>query len=118
MRSNSNLNYAVKFYSDTVRQGIGTSRRETQKQNAGQSPFVHSWATHRRYLESIYQFKSFAQGHGIKRVDRLTPDIRDAWLSEKIKYRVSENTVKNDLCAINKFFSVIGRSDLKVSSHG
>jgi integrase len=112
------LNYAVTFYADTVTQGIGTSRRETQKQYAGQSPFVHSWATHRRYLDSINQFKNFSQAHGINRVDRLDTTIRDAWLREKIRYGVSENTIKNDICALNKFMATIGRSDLKITSHG
>ena len=118
MRSNSNLNYAVKYYAVMVRQGIGTSRRESQRQHAGQSPFIHSWATHRRYLDSINQFKNFSQAHGINRVDRLTSDIRDAWLAEKIRYGVSENTIKNDICTINKFLSTTGRSDLIITSHG
>lgn len=118
MRSNSNLNYAVTVYADTVKQGIGTSRRQTQKQYAGQSPLVHSWATHRRYLDSINQFKNFSQAHGTNRVDRLDVTIRDAWLRKKIRYGVSENTIKNDICALNKFMATIGRSDLKIASHG
>jgi len=114
LRPKAGLTYALQFYSKIARIGSGVSRREVTRPKKELSPFIHAFSTFDRYMGIAKEFVLFCQKKGITRLHKLSYDAVEGFLMEKIIVRkVSRNTVETNVCALQKFFHVCGRHDLR-----
>ena len=111
IRANSGLTYALEYAGEVLKEGIGVSKAEVYAENDGRSPYIHSWSTFNRYMGIAKEFVNDMKEMGINRLDQLSySDVRE-WLEAKVEY-VTEKTMKVNMCALEKFFEVVGRDDL------
>ncbi len=114
LRPKAGLTYALQFYSRIAQVGFGISRRELTRPRKELSTFIHACSTFDRYMGIAKEFVQFCQKKGVTRLHKLTYDTVEDFLMEKITVRkVLRNTVKTNVCALQKFFHVCGRWDLR-----
>jgi len=114
LRPKAGLTYALQFYSRIVQVGFGISRRELTRPRKELSTFVHACSTFNRYMGIAKEFVLFCQKKGVTRLHKLSYDSVEDFLMEKIAVQgVLRNTVKTNVCALQKFFHVCGRWDLR-----
>ncbi len=107
------MTYALVYFSKLARLGIGMSRREVTRQTENLSPFIHSWSTFDRYLGICKEFVIFCRNHEVNRLHKLHYDTVEAFLMAKIDKERYENTLKTNMCALQKFFNGCNRPDLR-----
>src|SRR5208337_3806207 len=106
--------YALQFYSRIAQIGFGISRRGLTRPKKELSPFIHAFSTFDRYMGIAKEFVLFCQKKGVTRLHKLTYDDVEGFLMEKIIVReVLRNTVETNVCALQKFFHVCCRYDLR-----
>jgi len=114
LRPKAGLTYALQFYSRIARIGFGISRRGLTRPKKELSPFIHAFSTFDRYMGIAKEFVLFCQKKGVTRLHKLTYDDVEGFLMEKIIVReVLRNTVETNVCALQKFFHVCCRYDLR-----
>ncbi len=114
LRPKAGLTYALEFYARIARIGLGISRRELTRPRKELSTFIHAFSTFDRYMGIAKEFVQFCQKKGVTRLHKLTYDEVKGFLMEKIAVReVLRNTVQTNVCALQKFFHVCGRHDLR-----
>ena len=113
MNPKSGMTYALEHFSELARVGIGISRREVTKGTEKSSPFIHSWDTFDRYLGIAKEFVQFCCTHGVNKLHKLHYDTVEAFLMAKIADDKARNTLKVNMCALQKFFNGCNRPDLR-----
>jgi len=114
LRPKAGLTYALQFYSRIAQVGFGVSRREMTRPRKELSTFIHACSTFDRYMGIAKEFVLFCRKKGVTRLHKLTYDTVEDFLMEKITVReVLRNTVKTNVCALQKFFHVCCRWDLR-----
>lgn len=113
MNPKSGMTYALEHFAELARVGIGISRREVTKGTARSSPFIHSWDTFDRYLGICKEFVLFCRDHQVTRLHKLTYATVEAFLMAKIADDKTRNTLKTNMCALQKFFNGCNRPDLR-----
>jgi integrase len=114
LRPKAGLTYALEFYAKVARIGFGISRREMTRPRKELSPFIHAFSTFDRYMGIAKEFVLFCQNKGVTRLHKLTYDTIEDFLMEKIIVgEVRRNTVETNVCALQKFFHVCCRYDLR-----
>ncbi len=114
LRPKAGLSYALEFYSKVARIGSGISRREITRPTKNLSPFIHAFSTFDRYMGIAKEFVQFCRKKEITRLHKVTYDTVEAFLIDKIIARgVSRNTIETNVCALQKFFHVCGRYELR-----
>lgn len=114
LRPKAGLTYALEFYSKIARIGCGISRREITRPTKNLSPFIHAFSTFDRYMGIAKEFVQFCRKKGITRLHKVTYDTVEDFLMNKIIVRgASRNTIETNVCALQKFFNVCGRYDLR-----
>jgi hypothetical protein len=114
LRPKAGLTYALEFYSRITRIGFGISRREMTRPRKELSSFIHAYSTFRRYMGIAKEFVQFCKKKEITRLHKLTYDSVEDFLMEKITVcGVVRSTVKTNVCALQKFFHVCCRYDLR-----
>jgi len=114
LRANSGLTYALSWAAEYLSQGIGMSKAEVYAGNDGRSPYIHSFSTFDRYMGVAKEFVRDMKEMGINRLDQVKYEHVREWLESKSEY-VSEKTMKVNMCALEKFFSAVGREDIAES---
>jgi integrase len=107
------MTYALVYFSKLARLGISMSRREVTRQTEHLSPFIHSWSTFHRYLGICKEFVMFCRNHEVNRLHKVTYATVEAFLMAKITKERVENTLKVNMCALQKFFNGCNRPDLR-----
>ena len=119
LRTKAGLTYVLEFYSKIARIGFGISRREMTRPRKELSSFIHAFSTFRRYMGIAKEFVQFCKKKGITRLHKLSYDAVEDFLMEKIVVReASRNTVETKVCALQKFFHVCCRYDLRDKLQG
>ncbi len=78
------------------------------------SPFIHAYSTFDRYMGIAKEFVQFCKKKGVTRLHKLSYDSVEDFLMDKIIAReVVRSTVKTNVCALQKFFHVCCRYDLR-----
>jgi integrase len=114
LRPKAGLTYALEYYSRIARIGLGISRREMTRTTKNLSPFIHAFSTFDRYMGITKDFVQFCRKKGVTRLHTVTYDAVEGFLVDKITVRgVSRNTIESNVCALQKFFHVCGRYDLR-----
>jgi integrase len=114
LRPKAGLTYALGFYSRIARIGFGISRREMTRPHKELSSFIHAFSTFDRYMGIAKEFVQFCQKKGITRLHKLSYNTVEGFFMEKITVReVSRNTIETNVCALQKFFHVCCRYDLR-----
>ena len=114
LRPKAGLTYALQFYSRIARIGFGISRRDMTRPKKELSSFIHAFSTFRRYMGIAKELVLFCKKKGITRLHKLSYDSVEGFLMEKIIVcGVMRNTVETNVCALQKFFHVCGRHDLR-----
>ena len=113
MNPKSGMTYALEHFSELARVGIGISRREVTKGTERSSPFIHSWDTFDRYLGICKEFVLFCRNQGVNKLHKLHYDTVEAFLMAKIEKERVKNTLKANMCALQKFFNGCNRPDLR-----
>ena len=113
MNPKSGMTYALEHFSELARVGMGVSRREVTKGTEKSSPFIHSWDTFDRYLGVCKEFVMFCRSQGVNKLHKLHYATVDAFLMNKIDKEKVKNTLKVNMCALQKFFSGCNRPDLR-----
>ncbi len=113
MNPKSGMTYALEQFAELARVGIGISRREVTKKTGRSSPFIHSWDTFDRYLGICKEFVQFCCSHGVNKLHKLRYDTVEAFLTAKIADDRTRNTLKVNMCALQKFFNGCNRPDLR-----
>ncbi len=112
LRERSNIAYAFRVACDVWKQGIGESRKAVEDANNKKSIYTHSFSTFNRYAGIGKEFVNFCKGYGVNRIDKLSYNTAKGFIDAKIEKRLSQKTIKVNLCAIEKLFDVIGRQDI------
>jgi hypothetical protein len=107
------MTYALVYFSKLARLGNGMSRREVTRQTEHLSPFIHSWSTFDRYLGICKEFVMFCRDREVNRLHKVTYATVEAFLMDKITKERVENTLKVNMCALQKFFNGCKRPDLR-----
>jgi integrase len=113
MNPKSGMTYALEHFSELARVGIGISRREVTKGTERSSPFIHSWDTFDRYLGICKEFVLFCRSQGVNKLHKLHYNTVEAFLMAKIADDKVKNTLKVNMCALQKFFNGVNRPDLR-----
>ena len=113
MNPKSGMTYALEHFAELARVGIGISRREVTRGTEKSSPFIHSWDTFDRYLGICKEFVLFCRNHGVNKLHKLHYDTVEAFLMAKIDNDKARNTLKVNMCALQKFFNGCNRPDLR-----
>ena len=114
LRPKAGLTYALEFYSRIARIGFGISRREMTRPKKELSSFIHAFSTFDRYMGIAKEFVQFCKKKGVTRLHKLSYDTVEDFLMDKIIAReVLRNTVETNVCALQKFFHVCCRYDLR-----
>ena len=113
MNSKSGMTYALVHFAELARVGIGISRREVTKGTEKSSPFIHSWDTFDRYLGICKEFVLFCRDRGVNKLHKLHYNTVEAFLMAKIADDKTRNTLKVNMCALQKFFNGCNRPDLR-----
>ena len=109
----SGMTYALAYFSKLAKLGIGMSRREITRATGHTSPFIHSWRTFDRYLGICKEFVMFCRSRKANRLHKLHYDTVEAFLMAKIEKERVQNTLKTNMCALQKFFNGCDRPDLR-----
>jgi site-specific recombinase XerD len=112
LRNRSNIAYAFRVACDVWKQGIGESRKAVEDANNKKSIYTHSFSTFNRYAGITKEFVNFCKAQGVNRIDKLSYEIAKAFINTKIERDLKERTIKVNLCAVEKFFDVIGKQDI------
>jgi integrase len=113
MNPKSGMTYALEHFAELARVGIGISRREVTRGTEKSSPFIHSWDTFDRYLGICKEFVLFCRNQGVNKLHKLHYDTVEAFLMAKIADDKTRNTLKVNMCALQKFFNGCNRPDLR-----
>ena len=113
MNPKSGMTYALEHFAELARVGMGISRREVTRGTEKSSPFIHSWDTFDRYLGICKEFVLFCCTHGVNKLHKLHYDTVEAFLMAKIADDKTRNTLKVNMCALQKFFNACNRPDLR-----
>ncbi len=113
MNPKSGMTYALERFSALARVGVGISRREVTKGTEKSSPFIHSWDTFDRYLGICKEFVQFCRNRGVNKLHKLHYDSVEAFLTAKIADDKTRNTLRVNMCALQKFFNGCNRRDLR-----
>ena len=113
MNPKSGMTYALEHFAELARVGIGISRREVTRGTEKSSPFIHSWSTFDRYLGICKEFVLFCRNQGVNKLHKLHYDTVEAFLMAKIADDKARNTLKVNMCALQKFFNGCSRPDLR-----
>lgn len=109
----SGLTYALHFFCEAAKVGIGLKKRVIKGRNNGVSPFIHGWSTFHRYAGIAKEFINFCKD--VKKLNKLHKvqygTVED-FLMRKIDLKDSESTLKVNMCALKKFFAICGRKDV------
>ena len=109
----SGLTYALAYFAEVARLGIGVSRRDVTRSTRELSPVIHSWSTFHRYLGICKEFVLFAKAKGVNKLHKLDYGTVEQFLLMKIAKGRRANTLEANMCALMKFFHVCGRDDLR-----
>jgi integrase len=110
--SKCGLTFALTRAVSEWKKGIGVSKREVFKSNDGRSPYVHSYSTLNRYAGIAKEFVNWAKEQGVSRLHKVSYDLVEDFLREKVDRGYSEKTIKLNASALSKFFDTVGRSDI------
>ena len=113
LNSKSGLAYALEYFCKVAKVGIGLSRREITRETRELSPFVHSWSTFNRYAGIAKEFVQFCKQRGVNKLHKVQCDTVESFLLGKIERGRRENTLEANMCALQKFFTVCARIDLR-----
>jgi len=110
--SKCGLTYALTRAVSEWKKGIGVSKREVYEFTGGHSPYIHSYSTLNRYAGIAKEFVNWAKEQGVNRLHKVSYDLVEDFLKEKIDRGYSEKTIKLNATALAKFFETVGRSDI------
>jgi integrase len=113
MNPKSGMTYALEHFAELARVVIGISRREVTRGTEKSSPFIHSWDTFDRYLGICKEFVLFCRNHGVNKLHELHYNTGEAFLMAKIDNDKARNTLRVNMCALQKFFNGCNRPDLR-----
>lgn len=113
IKSHAGIAYVLTHVSLVMRQGIGVSRRDVQKQNGGETPFAHSWGLFHRYMGIAKEFVGYCKQEGANRLDKTRYEHVEKFLMEKAAKGRSQSTLKISMAALEKVFWIVGRMDIK-----
>ncbi|MGC8678039.1 MAG: phage integrase N-terminal domain-containing protein [Hydrogenobaculum sp.] len=106
---------AVKSILWYAKQGIGMSKRKIQYSNKERyTPFIHSFTTLTRYAGIMKEFADDMKAKGIRNLNSVKYEDVKSWLEVKAS-KYTERTLKVNMCALEKLFSIAGKEDIAKS---
>ena len=111
LRFDAGVVYAIGMTVTFLKEGIGKSRRAETKAK-GSTPFIHSYATLKRYVGVINNFRDKALVD-VKRIHQITEEHVETFFDNMVSENRSEKTIKINASALNKLFNAWSRHDLK-----